>query len=54
MELKFIMEDFGRGDDIVLLLTFLFKVLQFNLPQFNYENRLYTGVKLATGIIKKR
>ena len=54
MELKFIMEDFNGGDKIALLLTFLFKVLQFNLPQFNYENRLYTSVKFAAGIIKKR
>ena len=48
------MEDFGGGDKIVLLLTFLFKVLQFNLPQLCYENRLYTSVKFAAGIIKKR
>ena len=54
MELKFIMKDFGGGDKIALLITFLFKVLQFNLPQFNYEKRLYTSVKFAAEIIKKR
>ena len=42
------------GDKIVLLKTFLLKVLQFNLTQFNYENRLYTSVKFAAGIIKER
>ena len=48
------MEDFGGGDKIALLLTFLFKVLQFNLPQFNYDNRLYKSVEFTVGIIKKR
>ena len=48
------MKDFGGGDKIALLITFLFKVLQFNLPQSNHEKRLYTSVKFAAEIIKKR